>query len=171
MRVPAYPPFIVFFDTIAIFLFVLILNQSSGFEFVLPKKSTHPYIFSGARIVYEKNGNLWFDDSGQRFVAEDIDVYSMVDCDHQPLCATARRNRGTSKVHVLIPESLHSEGGKISMVVSKLGCSSLKVHISPRGTVDREATFASNACMKKINGVENWVRGKPLDSPAQVSLR
>lgn len=160
MKVPAYPPFIVFFDTIAIFLFVLILNQSSGFEFVLPEEGGNSKLFLGARMVYEKDGNYWFDDTNTRFPVEDVDVYTMVNCDVNLSCQNARHRRRVSRIYILIPESLHSEGGKISMLVSKNGCSSLKLYISMEGTVDRRKTYAFNPCLKNINGVDKWVNGK-----------
>ncbi len=52
----SYPPFIVFFDSLAVFLFLLMMNQNESITTELPKDE----LFFGAEIVVKKNGDFFY---------------------------------------------------------------------------------------------------------------
>lgn len=158
MRSISYPPFIVFFDTIAVILFVLILNQTAGAEFVLPKSNGSKEIFRNAELVYKRVDKLYYE-NGSVFQAEKYDSIYLAPCDAYFACRRLASWKGASDVYVVVPDDVYSEGAKLVMTTINHGCSGLRVFISRDGSVDRKKTYAENPCMGNVPGVDRWLKG------------
>lgn len=158
MRAISYPPFIVFFDTVAVFLFLLILNQSAGAEFVLPPSGNGERIFEGAQIVYRRDNNFFFEEDGKRVPIEEMDAMYFVPCKEFAACRRVSTRYTNTGVYVFIPEGLHAAGAKFAMVAVNNGCSSIQIYIAETGEIDRERTYQKNACVQKIANIEHWVK-------------
>jgi hypothetical protein len=153
MKVSSYPPFVVFFDTVAILLFILILNQNKGISFRIPEEQ----LFQGARLVYSVGEELRYVDTGTTVDTFTPDVLYMAQCSEQSECVAASRSLGSKEVKILFPDSLTSEISKISTLAIKSGCAGFTPVVGKVGTLDREATLRENSCMSTIPGLDVWL--------------
>lgn len=155
-KTSSYPPFVVFFDTVAILLFILILNQSKGVDFILPEDR----LFQGARLIYFVDGEWHFVDTKEAVDTTAVDVIYMSPCEKQLECIAVSNGMKSSSINIIFPDHLTTEISRISTLAIKFGCSGFVSIIGKNGTVDREATFKRNSCMKTIPGVSAWVRSR-----------
>jgi hypothetical protein len=153
MRTSSYPPFVVFFDTVAILLFILILNQNKGISFKIPEEQ----LFQGARLVYLVDDELRYVDSGTQVDTFTPDVLYMAPCTAQFECVAAGRSLESKDIKILFPDALTSEISKITTLAIKSGCSGFTPVVAEVGSLDREATLRENPCMSTIPGLEIWL--------------
>lgn len=143
----------VFFDTVAILLFILILNQSKGISFRIPEEE----LFLGARLVYSLGDELRYVDTGAPVDTFTPDVLYMAQCSGQFECVAASKLLRSKDIKILFPDSLTSEISKISTLAIKSGCAGFTPVVGKVGSVDREATLRENPCMSKIPGLDVWL--------------
>ena len=156
MRSISYPPFIVFFDTLAVILFVLILNQSAETTFILPETDNSGYIFDHAKLIYKSNDRYYFED-GNLFQPEKGESILSIPCEEHLACQTLALKKSVHDVFVLIPDNIYSDGAKLALTAINNGCSGFKVFISRSGLIDKKKTFVENPCMKNAPGADSWI--------------
>lgn len=156
MKINSYPPFIVFFDTVVILLFTLMLNQNKDITFEIPKED----IFHGAQLVFENENQLYYVQNGAVVDTTTSDIFYMAPCKEQKKCIDASKKIPIGSVKILFPDTLTVEISKISTLSIKSGCSGFISIIGNNGKIDRHATFNKNSCMSSISGIDNWLNYK-----------
>ena len=156
MRAPSYPPFVVFFDTVVIFMVLLLLNQKSGVTLEFPQDK----LIQGARVVeLDKNTDAVLDlFTGNSLTINSNYIYFHEPCGSQEECMHAKQRFSEKKLAILIGEKTTEEVSKITSLSMRNGvCTSLSISISSSGAIDRRKTVANNPCLKRITGVDAWV--------------
>lgn len=157
MRAISYPPFIVFFDTIALILFVLILNQTAGASFVLPSADDGYRVFKNAELLYKKDGLMYYED-GSPYNIQRAGFITLITCTKHKSCRMLAQSKRADSIYVLVPDYLYAEGAKLVMTAINQGCSGLNVYIALNGQIDRNVTYEKNVCLQNVNGVANWLK-------------
>ena len=99
MKINSYPPFVVFFDVIAAFLFFLVLNQSNGITFNIPETGK---LFLNARLVYIDSATLHYFPSGDPVDVITPDVLFLTPCGGQEQCVDAISSSGNKNIQILL---------------------------------------------------------------------
>ena len=160
MRASSYPPFVVFFDTVAVLLFILILNQSKGVEFRIPADR----LFDGGEIVVSEGEELKYFKSGEVVDVDTPEVTYSLPCAQQQECLYALAQHPAKRLFVLLPSKLIGELSLTATMAAKSGCPGFVGIVGINGTLDRQATLTANTCMNSIPGVVRWVgRQKQVD--------
>jgi hypothetical protein len=153
MKRLSYPPFIVFFDTIAILLFILILNQNKTIEITIPSDK----IVSGAIVLY-KNNNV-FRNASDNSLFEAKEYSLPLACEQQIECQEARKKYGGGvNAYILLPDEVFNKIGKISILAfSKASCTSVEYVINKDGELDLKKLAEQNECLNEIYGFKEMV--------------
>lgn len=141
MRVSSYPPFIVFFDTLAIIIFFLLIRQESSVDVRIQGTELPP----GFNIVLE-------DEFGHaRRDSDDVEI--LLPCDQLPQC----RTRQPGKPQVKLPLGLVNEIGRLKLLSASKKCGKIVVFVDPVGHIDRRITVDHNPCLHEIENIERWI--------------
>lgn len=148
MKKNTYPPLIILIDMLFVFLFILILNDSSVIDVTMTKEK----LFKGAKIVHF-NGNNYVDiQTGSRL------SYSspLIKCEQQKECIMARlKYNKKTPLYVLLPENVVEEISEISLISLEGNfCKKLKFYISDNGLISYQRLIVDNACLLKIDGFQ-----------------
>lgn len=157
MRAPSYPPFVVFFDTIAMFLFVLILNQGGAITLELPEDR----LIVEAKVIYQDENTLLMHDASSGAVIDlsSKDVYFVESCGEQRECIAARNRSSNREYSMLLPDTLTIEMSKITTLAMRTrACSSFVGVVMPSGRLDRDKTLVRNPCLLKLQGIDSWIK-------------
>lgn len=150
MKISSYPPFIVFFDTLAIILFFLLIRQESSVDVRMQGVELPP----GFSIVLEGDpGHV------QR---ESDDVEILLPCNQLPQC----RTRQPGNTQVKLPLSLVNEIGRLKLLSASKKCGKIVVYVDPDGRIDRQITVDHNPCLREIVNIERWVGKKDTLRPS-----
>lgn len=155
MKINSYPPFIVFFDTVIILLFILILNQNKDINFKIPDDK----LFSGAAIVTIVDGAFYSIDERKLIDTKKMDVFFTLPCTTQIECVRARETY-YKNVYIFFPDKLTVEASKISTLALRSGCSGFIAVVGDNGFIDRKKTREENPCMSSISGIDIWLDGQ-----------
>lgn len=155
MKMVSYPPFIVFFDTIAVILFLLIMNQDQRVTIEPPEKN----LFTGADIVYKKN-NRYYRLSGGEYKPkkEEGDFVYFLDC--KPRFSECREAKKYSpESYILLPDIIYNDIAKLTVLVfGTKTCTSVKYSITEAGQLDYRKLQKDNPCINKLPGFNERVK-------------
>jgi hypothetical protein len=156
MKIVSYPPFIVFFDTIAVILFFLILNQNQHITIEITEKK----LFKDALIVY-KQDRYYYKTTGEEYIRdkEEDDFYYFLDCDKRIFeCNAAISKYKTTDVFIVLPDKVYNDISKLTtLAFGKKVCASIKYHIAKTGQIDYLQLQKDNPCLNKLNGFNDLV--------------
>ena len=155
MKPVSYPPFIVFFDTIAVFLFFLILNQNKQIVIEPPEKS----LFTGAEIIYKQEGHYFRLTGGEYQPSpSDGDFIYFLDCKNRLFeCQQAKSEHGND-VYILLPQMVYNDIAKLTVLAfGSQACTNIKYYISVEGGLDYVKIKKRNPCLNKIPGFKERV--------------
>jgi hypothetical protein len=151
MKIVSYPPFIVFFDTIAVFLFFLILNQNKAVDIVLP-----PVLWNDAELFYEKDNHYFPVGGGNEYKGKNMEL--LLDCGKQIQCIQAKRRYGDN-VYILLPEEVFDKISKLTMMAFETeSCSSVKYTVNKNKKLDYKTIQQDNDCLNKIAGFTKMIQ-------------
>lgn len=157
MKMVSYPPFIVFFDTIAVILFLLIMNQDQRVTIELPENK----LFTGAEIIYKKNSH-YFRLSGGEYKPkkkEDNFIY-FLECKPRFFeCRESKKNNIES--FILLPDIVYNDIAKLTLLAfgTKI-CTSVKYVITEMGQIDYHRLQKDNPCLNKLTGFSDLVSNR-----------
>lgn len=157
IRSVSYPPFIVFFDTIAVFLFLLVLNQDRRLEIEIPQNR----LFYGAEIIYKKDSN-YYNISGGLFIPSQLnmDAAYLLDCKQQLECREAKIKHGNNvALYILLPKPIYREIAELTVAAfGTKACAGLKYTINESGVLDYTEIQKNNPCLNKLSGFNKRVK-------------
>ena len=157
MKMVSYPPFIVFFDTIAVILFLLIMNQHQRLIIEIKGNS----LFTDAEIIYKKN-NRYLRTSGEEYKPKkgEGDFYYFMDCEQRIFeCREAFARYKTKDVYILLPEPVYNDIAKLTVLAfgTKI-CTGVKYSIAKMGQIDYQQLQKDNPCLHRMPGFDERVK-------------
>lgn len=156
MRIVSYPPFIVFFDTIAVILFFLILNQNKTIDIQLIENR----LFDGAELIYKKHEH-YHRLSGEIYERKQFEseFYYLLECKARILeCKNAMHKYKTKDVFILLPDSTYNDISELTfLALEKKVCSKIKYSIAATGRIDYVKLQKDNPCLSKLSGFNELV--------------
>jgi hypothetical protein len=146
MRVHTYPPFIVFFDTLAVLLFYLLVRQSSPINIEIPGSE----LPAGFEAVTSSNESA--DESL-------VDLELKLPCQDVQQCAVLFGDK-SEEFMLRLPQKLVDEIARLKLISSESGCGKLNIVIGADGRIDRLKTIEKSDCLSSIPKILEWARKK-----------
>lgn len=147
----SYPPFIVFFDAVAIILFMLLLNQNQGITVDPPER----FSLRDAEYARFSSGQVLVSTQTLQPIKQDMPI--AIPCGGSVLCGGITSESGEMMV---LPDRVNVELAKVIYWATQNGCKKLNVVLRSSGQVDRVKTAEENSCVKKIAGYEVWIKNQ-----------
>ncbi len=141
MRISSYPPFIVFFDTLAIIIFFLLIRQESGVQIEIQGDELPP----GFSIIQANTTER------DRQHSDDVEI--LLSCSELYQCPEAQ----PGGAQVKLPLSLVNEIGQLKLLSASMKCGEIDVIVSPDGHINRQMTANRNQCIRGIAKIKEWV--------------
>ena len=140
-RVFSYPPFVVFFDTLVIVTFTLLVKQDSGVQISLVSAGRLP---PGFEVMSDAAAN------DNTRPTDDVEMF--LSCEASPHCGVG--------FSIKLPLYLVSEIGRFKLLASAANCGKTDVVVDTSGYIERKKTADKNSCLLSHRNIERWVSGR-----------
>jgi len=138
IRKYSYPPFVVFFDTLVIVTFTLLVKQGSGGQVILDTSQPLPPGFQ----VVSTGAN---DDSTD-------DVEMSLPCDGSLYCDVGYK--------IKLPLDVVSEIGRFKLLAYEAKCGKTDVLLDGTGHIARKKTVDKNMCLQGYKYIQRYLDGR-----------
>lgn len=145
----SYPPFVVFFDSLIAILFVMAINQSGGYNVIVPEDSQLDWelVLSTPQGYYLNGSNASFRPTESTF---------LVPCSGKRECSTSPFTG--HDMYMVMPKRIFADISAIVFYATQVGCKSANFYITTTGQLDAKKTLDENPCLREINNISELLR-------------